>query len=56
MRDTDSNRYITIEIRNPDRNIPSPDNLLSCRFSRGSSVNPVCKSQPIDAVVELGWD
>lgn len=25
-------------------------------FSRGSSVNPVCKLQPIDAVVELGWD
>lgn len=30
--------------------------LLSEGFSRGCSVNPVCKLQPIDAVVELGWD
>lgn len=30
--------------------------LLPEGFSRGSSGNPVCKSQPIDAVVELGWD
>lgn len=44
------------------RNIPRKCRFLGSNcsqrpfFPRGSSLNPVCKWQPIDAVVELGWD